>query len=151
MTYPFVSSGTDHARADGLKGTRTDLKCDPYCLFNLTSDIGERNDLGQNPAYQEIAQKIAARLKCDDFDIILALFTWLPSTNAVTTVPESAVYIAGHVCTHGGTQIWGRVRSTCCPMHCAGWRASPLFGMCGVPNWGPLKVPRVDCAVTVTV
>jgi hypothetical protein len=22
------------------------------CLFNLTADIGERDDLGQNPAYQ---------------------------------------------------------------------------------------------------
>ena len=63
LTTGQVEPGTDHARADGLKGTITELKCDPWCLFNLTDDVGERNDLGQNPVYQEIAQKIAARLK----------------------------------------------------------------------------------------
>ena len=51
------------ARADGLnKGMRYDLACTPWCLFNLTDDIGERIDLGSNPAYQDIAEKIAARL-----------------------------------------------------------------------------------------
>ena len=38
-------------------------RCQPYCLFNLSSDIGERNDLGPNPAFKPIAQKIAARLR----------------------------------------------------------------------------------------
>lgn len=63
LSSGHIEEGTDHARADGLKGTRTDLVCKPWCLFNLTSDIGERNDLGQNPAYQDIAKKIAARLQ----------------------------------------------------------------------------------------
>ena len=58
-----VEPGTDHARAKSTGVPRHDLVCRPWCLFNLTSDIGERNDLGQNPAYQEIAQKIAGRLK----------------------------------------------------------------------------------------
>ena len=43
-------------------GAETALDCKPWCLFNLTDDLGERNDLGANPAYQEIAQKIADRL-----------------------------------------------------------------------------------------
>merc|ERR1712166_1078362 len=73
---PFGSSGgqledgTDHTRAPGQAGSGlagseivTALTCNPWCLFNLTDDIGERNDLGANPQYQEIAQKIAARLK----------------------------------------------------------------------------------------
>ena len=38
-------------------------QCKPWCLFNLTADIGERDDLGQSPAYQAIAETIAARLK----------------------------------------------------------------------------------------
>jgi hypothetical protein len=39
-----------------------ELTCQPWCLFNLTADIGERDDLGSNPAYQQIATAIAARL-----------------------------------------------------------------------------------------
>jgi hypothetical protein len=58
-----LEAGTDHARADGLKGTITELICKPWCLFNRTSDIGERTDLGGNPAFQELAQKMADRLK----------------------------------------------------------------------------------------
>ena len=42
-----LEAGTDHARAAGLKGNEEELVCKPWCLFNLTSDIGERNDLGQ--------------------------------------------------------------------------------------------------------
>lgn len=63
LTGGIVEVGTDHARAIGLKGTVTELVCKPWCLFNLTDDIGERNDLGSNPVFQAIAQKIAARLK----------------------------------------------------------------------------------------
>ena len=58
-----LEPGTDHARANGIKGGIHELTCNPWCLFNLTSDLGERNDLGGNPAFQEIAQKMAARLK----------------------------------------------------------------------------------------
>ena len=59
---PFGSSGgqledgTDHTRAPGQAGSGlagseivTALTCNPWCLFNLTDDIGERNDLGANP------------------------------------------------------------------------------------------------------
>ena len=62
LTTGRLEAGTDHARADGLKGTVTELVCDPWCLFNLTSDLGERSDLGQNPAFQALAAKMAARL-----------------------------------------------------------------------------------------
>ena len=47
-----VEAGTDHARAGNTGASRHDLICKPWCLFNLTADIGERDDLGQNPAYQ---------------------------------------------------------------------------------------------------
>ena len=57
-----LETGTDHARADGIDGSIHELTCDPWCLFNLTSDIGEQNDLGQNPAFQDIAKSIADRL-----------------------------------------------------------------------------------------
>ena len=63
LTTGVLEAGTDHARANGLKGNVEELICKPWCLFNLTSDLGERNDLGQNPAFQEIAQKMAARLQ----------------------------------------------------------------------------------------
>jgi hypothetical protein len=58
----LLETNTDHARAGGVMGSVFELTCNPWCLFNLTDDIGERNDLGGNPAYQEIAKKIAARL-----------------------------------------------------------------------------------------
>ena len=55
---------------------RHDLICKPWCLFNLTADIGERDDLGQNPAYQAIAQKIAARLKWHGSTGPLPAYIW---------------------------------------------------------------------------
>ena len=59
-----VEPGTDHARAAGHKGDgRTDLTCTPYCLFNLTSDIGERFDLRSVPALEPLAQRMLARLR----------------------------------------------------------------------------------------
>eukprot|EP00935_MAST-01C_sp_MAST-1C-sp1_P000894 g894.t1 len=63
LTSGKLEPGTDHARANGLSGQRSDLKCKPWCLFNLTSDLGERNDLGSNPAFQSIAEKMATRLQ----------------------------------------------------------------------------------------
>eukprot|EP01052_Picozoa_sp_SAG31_P001575 SAG31_NODE_53_length_30139_cov_31.002197_17_plen_106_part_00 len=54
---------TNHARAGNTGAPRHDLLCQPYCLFNLTSDIGEREDLALNPAYRPLAEKILARLK----------------------------------------------------------------------------------------
>jgi hypothetical protein len=62
MSGGVLEEGTDHARAGGLRGGVFQLTCNPWCLFNLTDDIGERNDLGGNIAYQDIAKKIAARL-----------------------------------------------------------------------------------------
>jgi len=76
-----LEAGTDHARADGLKGERHDLVCKPWCLFNLTSDIGERNDLGANPAYQAIAQRIAARLKYHGTTGPMPAYIWPPKSN----------------------------------------------------------------------
>ena len=40
----------DFRRAGGVEGARHDLTCNPWCLFNLTADIGERNDLGVRAA-----------------------------------------------------------------------------------------------------
>jgi hypothetical protein len=75
-----LEAGTDHARANGLKGgTITELSCKPWCLFNLTSDIGERSDLGSNPAYQELAHKMAARLRYHASTGPMPAFIWQPS------------------------------------------------------------------------
>ena len=63
LTTGKLEAGTDHARANGLEGAVAELACKPWCLFNLTSDIGERTDLGQDPAFQGIAQKMATRLQ----------------------------------------------------------------------------------------
>ena len=71
-----MEPGTDHARAGSTGAARHDLICKPWCLFNLTADIGERDDLGQNPAYQAIAQKIAARLKWHGSTGPLPAYIW---------------------------------------------------------------------------
>jgi len=47
-----LEAGTDHARAGPVLGGARELTCKPWCLFNLTSDIGERDDLGQRPEFQ---------------------------------------------------------------------------------------------------
>ena len=75
-----IEEGTDHARADGIHGTRHDLVCKPWCLFNLTSDIGERDDLGTNPAYRAIAEKIAARLRYHGSTGPMPAYIWPPSS-----------------------------------------------------------------------
>ena len=71
-----MEPGTDHARAGSTGAARHDLICKPWCLFNLTADIGERDDLGQNPAYQAIAEKIAARLKWHGSTGPLPAYIW---------------------------------------------------------------------------
>lgn len=58
-----IEPGTDHARAPGTKGNLYELVCVPYCLFNLTADIGERDDLASNEIYRPVAAKMLARLK----------------------------------------------------------------------------------------
>eukprot|EP00756_Hemistasia_phaeocysticola_P045614 Hpha_TRINITY_DN19361_c0_g1::TRINITY_DN19361_c0_g1_i1::g.81248::m.81248/K12375/ARSI_J; arylsulfatase I/J len=62
LTGGSLEPGTDHARAGSTGKPVHELTCKPWCLFNLTSDIAEQHDLGQDPSYQDIAKKIAARL-----------------------------------------------------------------------------------------
>ena len=62
LTGGKVEPGTDHARAPGVSGSVFELACDPFCLFNLTADLGERHDLAQDPAYKEIAANLTERL-----------------------------------------------------------------------------------------
>lgn len=38
-----------------------ELACEPYCLFNLTADIGEQNDLART--HKADAERLLARLK----------------------------------------------------------------------------------------
>jgi hypothetical protein len=33
----------------GLAGKHIEEPCDPYCLFNLTADLGEKNNLYGQP------------------------------------------------------------------------------------------------------
>lgn len=81
QTGGVLEAGTDHARADGLKGTITELACKPWCLFNLTDDIGERTDLGANPGYQDLAQKMADRLKYHGSTGPMPAFIWPPGSD----------------------------------------------------------------------
>lgn len=72
-----LEAGTNHARATSAPfGPRFELTCKPWCLFNLTADIGERDDLGANPAYQAIAQKLASRLKYHAATGPMPAFIW---------------------------------------------------------------------------
>lgn len=62
-----LEAGTDHARSTGLTGLddhlEAALSCTPFCLFNLTSDLGEQVDLAGLEAYNSLAEKMLARLK----------------------------------------------------------------------------------------
>merc|ERR1740117_2715424 len=79
LSSGVLEEGTDHARADGIQGSIHELLCNPWCLFNLTSDIGERSDLGANPAYQDIAQKMADRLKYHGSTGPMPAYIWDPA------------------------------------------------------------------------
>ena len=83
-----LETGTDHARADGVQGSRFELTCKPWCLFNLTSDIGERTDLGGNPAYQVLAQKMAARLAYHGSTGPMPAYIWTNRTVLATKLNE---------------------------------------------------------------
>ena len=39
------------------------LPCIPYCLFNLTADLGEEHDLASDPSYAPLAASMRARLE----------------------------------------------------------------------------------------
>ena len=83
-----LETGTDHARADGVQGSRFELTCKPWCLFNLTSDIGERTDLGGNPAYQVLAQKMVARLAYHGSTGPMPAYIWTNRTVLATKLNE---------------------------------------------------------------
>lgn len=58
-----VEAGTDHARAPSASLKPIfELECDPYCLFNLTADLGEQHDLAGDPRFTALAAKLSARL-----------------------------------------------------------------------------------------
>ena len=58
-----VEAGTDHARAPGLAGGVHELACEPFCLFNLTADLGEVRDLARTPELAPLAARMLARLQ----------------------------------------------------------------------------------------
>lgn len=93
-----LEEGTTHARAGGQSGTITELKCSPWCLFNLTSDIGERNDLGSNQDYQDIAQRMADRLKYHGSTGPMPAYIWpLPEWQLKTNELCKASVASGYV------------------------------------------------------
>jgi hypothetical protein len=61
MTGAVIEPGTDHVRSIELGGA-TIHHCNPYCLFNLTEDPGESNDLAGNSAFSSVAAALIARL-----------------------------------------------------------------------------------------
>jgi hypothetical protein len=56
-----IESGTDHVRGTVLGGV-TPGHCHPWCLFNLTADLNEANDLSHDPAFRDIASALSQRL-----------------------------------------------------------------------------------------
>ena len=64
------------------------LKCQPYCLFNLTDDIGEQTDLAPNPGYKPLAEKMLARLRWHGSTGPPPAYIW-PGTLSSGTVPAS--------------------------------------------------------------
>ena len=56
-----VEPGTDHVRSTVLGGAVVH-HCNPYCLFNLTQDPGESDDLATDSAFNNVAAALIARL-----------------------------------------------------------------------------------------
>jgi len=56
-------NGSNHAYAPSRPGFDGSVVCDPYCLFNLTADLGEQHDLQGAAPYQALAARMLARLQ----------------------------------------------------------------------------------------
>lgn len=55
-------NGSNHAYAPSHPGFNGSMICDPYCLFNVTEDIGERRDLQGVPGYHGLGESLLSRL-----------------------------------------------------------------------------------------
>jgi hypothetical protein len=56
-----IEPGTDHVSCQGDNKV-TNGVCEPFCLFNLTADPGEANDLCCGPDAMLVAERLIARL-----------------------------------------------------------------------------------------
>eukprot|EP00045_Choanoeca_perplexa_P015298 m.190352 g.190352 ORF g.190352 m.190352 type:complete len:575 (-) comp16939_c0_seq1:63-1787(-) len=63
LSSGLVVPGTDHAYAGSFGKGNASLACNPYCLFNLTADLGEQDDLARQPKYASLIQTMLARLE----------------------------------------------------------------------------------------
>lgn len=63
LSGAVVEAGTDHVRSTVLPGP-VPHACKPYCLYNITADPGESQDLarGNDPALRALAAQLIARL-----------------------------------------------------------------------------------------
>lgn len=63
LTGAVVEAGTDHVRSPVLPGAVLHA-CRPYCLFNISADPGESDDLARraDPALRALAAQLLARL-----------------------------------------------------------------------------------------
>ena len=91
-----VEADTDHARAGNTGAPRHDLVCKPWCLFNLTADIGMCLDYVSNIPI--IAHPLPSRL-CKYLGVLLEKLS-LPTTELV------------YVRRQANVMIWARIRLT---------------------------------------
>jgi arylsulfatase A-like enzyme len=61
LSGAVVEPGTDHVRSTVLGGV-VPGRCAPFCLFNLTSDLGETHNLAHEPAFAGLIAQMSARL-----------------------------------------------------------------------------------------
>ena len=62
LSGAVIETGTDHVRAPELTGGVVLGVCSPFCLYNVTADAGELEDLAGQPAFAATAAALAARL-----------------------------------------------------------------------------------------
>jgi hypothetical protein len=55
--------GTDHCRAGGVQQKAPPHVCNPWCLFDLESDMSESKDLASDPAFKDTVAQLAARVE----------------------------------------------------------------------------------------
>jgi len=62
LSGAVVEPGTDHVRAPVLGGV-VEGRCAPWCLYNLTADLGESHNLAHDgPPFHALAVELAAAL-----------------------------------------------------------------------------------------
>jgi arylsulfatase A-like enzyme len=82
-----IEPGTDHVRGTTIT-VNVHHACSPYCLFNVTADLSESNDLAPQQQYAALAQEMSERLDAHGRTGPPNAYIW-PDRNKLNQITQS--------------------------------------------------------------